>query len=448
MYRPDRPPLAYWTLPAFVSVLRALPYLKTLRTEPSAGSSVLQIGYNPPDWLAYLAMIRQVPDRGAFFFENPFTTELQSGRLVLLFHWLIGAISALTGADPNLVLELSRVLLLFAFFGVLWWFTRPILASRTERLWAAALIGLGGGLDVYLRPFAHALPEAPADLFRAATSSLYGWSTFGAFYNPLWIAALTGLLVLLRPVLSARELTKAQILLLGLGLALLWLIHPYSAIAFVAITSLHWTARALFYRSAFGLRDLASVGAVFALAVGPLILWQRMDPVFRMASNGVLGSLGRSVFWYPLTYGVVLVLAIWGLRIWASHGHTYRVAISSWIVAVAVLHSSMIWNGHHYVMYQHIPLSILAATAITTFTRGFGTTGLRRGAGVVAVLALVFGTPVLVSSEALREVEAREPVPTAALEMIEDLAQRPPGHVLASERLGNILPAHTHPQVF
>ena len=430
-----------------VSLLRALPYLKALRTRPSDGHAVLEVGFNPQDWLAYLAMVRQVADRGAFFFENPFTTEPQSGRFVLLFHWLMGSVSAVTGLQATTVLELSRVVLIFGFFAVLWWFLEPFLSSRTERLWATALIGLGGGLDVWVRPLAGFLPVPIGSPLLTATSQLYGWSTFGAMYNPLWIVALTVMLLLLRPIFSTRGKSCRENLLLGLGLALLWWIHPYSAVAMVAISCSHWAARALRSRSWAGLWALSTMGCAFALATVPVILWQRADPVFSAATDGFFGPLALSVLWYPLTFGALLVPAVLGLRISMRTGHEPWMALASWIVVVAVLHSSPIWNGYHFVMYQHIPLAILAAAGVVSLTRDVRFSRLR-AAGAVVLVALILATPVFATVEALQAVRSRDRITTSTFDLLEYLSTQPAGNVLAPADLGNLIPAYSHHKVF
>lgn len=417
---------------------------------------VLEVGYNPPDWLQYLAIVRQVPDRGAFLFHNPFTTEPQSGRFVLLYHWLMGAVSAVTGWDPGQVLEASRVVLIFLFFGVLWWFLAPFLETPGERLWAAALVGLGGGLDVWLRPLAGVLPHAFGESLKNATWQAYGWSTFGAMYNPLWIAALVIMLVLLRPILRRSESTAKprgsapsarKGALLGLGVALLWWVHPYSAVALVAIGATHWLARSLATRARAELGELAPAAFVFALLVGGVVFWQRMDPVYSAASNEFFGPLALSVFWYPLTYGAVLVFAVVGFASRSRSSRGALIALGSWVAAVAVLHSSPIWNGYHYVMYQHLPLSILAATGVVTLTRKLGA-GLPRAAGIVTLLVLSFGTPVLATIEAVQAVRARGRIAPETFDLLEHLSRQGAGNVLAPAELGNMIPAYSHHKVF
>src|SRR5689334_4179136 len=130
---PDRPPSWFWLMPLVAALIRTVPYLTVLRASPPPGKVYLKFGYIPKDFLAYLAFMRQVGDTGSSIFVNPYTTEPQQPRFVFLFHWLLGAVAALTG-HLNAVLELARFPLAFLLFWLLWRFLRDILPDRRERL--------------------------------------------------------------------------------------------------------------------------------------------------------------------------------------------------------------------------------------------------------------------------------------------------------------------------
>jgi hypothetical protein len=187
-----RPPSWYWWIPLAVAALRMLPVLSLRFATPSPGQSFLGVSYLPKDFLQYAAFSRQVAVDGSFFLANPFTTEPQSARFVLLFHWLLGIVARVTGLPALDVLEWSRVPLLVLFFATLWWFLRPVLSERKDRLAAAVLVGFAGGLESWVRPFGSGWLPASIDLrLQQDTSALHGWSAFASFYNPLWIAGLT-----------------------------------------------------------------------------------------------------------------------------------------------------------------------------------------------------------------------------------------------------------------
>src|SRR6185503_18610596 len=174
-----------------VALLRALPFLQLIVRQPPRGYVYMPIGYLPKDWLAYVALIRQAADTGRLLLANPFTTEPQQGRFVLLFHQALGALHLATGIDPFWLLELSRVPLLLVFFAVLWRFLGHLFVERRVKLWACALAAFAGGVEPFVLPLARALlSPATSQRIDRELWHFYGWSGFAAFYNPLWIAAL------------------------------------------------------------------------------------------------------------------------------------------------------------------------------------------------------------------------------------------------------------------
>src|SRR5687768_18323267 len=49
------------------------------------------------DHFQYAGFISRSAEEGKLFTENPFTTEPQKGRFVLLYMWMVGQIARLTG---------------------------------------------------------------------------------------------------------------------------------------------------------------------------------------------------------------------------------------------------------------------------------------------------------------------------------------------------------------
>src|SRR5262249_61263819 len=91
------PPASLWGAVAVVAVLRALPWLATVGAPPAAGSVLPPIGYNPKDWLQYVALIREAAAHGGPFLANPFTTDPQGARYLQLLPWALGRFVALHG---------------------------------------------------------------------------------------------------------------------------------------------------------------------------------------------------------------------------------------------------------------------------------------------------------------------------------------------------------------
>jgi hypothetical protein len=434
-----------WLAAAAAVLLRALPFLRVVASSGPPGSAPLPAGYVLNDWLAYVALVRQGPG----LLANPFTTEPQDGRIVLLLHQVLGAVHRATGADPFWLLELSRIPLVALLALVVWRFTRHVLPSDRERTWASCLVLLSGGLG-YLVLLA--LPILPEPLRAAAGQDLwtaYGWSTFEATYNPLWVAGSALVLVALRPLLqrggprTARDRVTASAAFLAS-----WLVHPYSAVV-VAAAALGPVASEWVSGERDGwprLRNVVVALAPAAAACCALLLWQLGDPAFGAASGGFFGQQAAPVFWYPVTLAAVGFFALRGLRAWADERHPWRHGFAGWIGAVVLLHSSNVVNGYHFVFALHAPLAILAAGPISRFFSS-GSKGRPGPALRGAVAAALFGSAIGVTAIDARSASAHH-LARPVHELLTALGDLPPGHVLAPAGLGNAVPAYGRHRVF
>jgi hypothetical protein len=438
------PPAVVWLAAAAAALLRALPFLRVVAGSGPPGTVPLPAGYVLNDWLAYVALVRQGPG----LLANPFTTEPQDGRIVLLLHQALAAVHRATGADPFWILELSRIPLVALLALAVWRFTGHILRSDRERVWASCLVLFSGGLG-YLVLLA--LPMAPEPLRAAAGQDLwtaYGWSTFEAAYNPLWVAGLTLQFLALRPLLqpggprTLRDGAAASVAFLAC-----WLVHPYSAVV-VAAAALVPAASEWVSGDRAGWARLRNVGVALApaaLACGALLLWQRADPAFRAASGGFFGQQAATVFWYPVTLAAVGFFALRGLRTWAGERHPWRHGFAGWVAALVLLHASNVVNGYHFVFALHAPLAMLAAGPVSRwFSSGRGApAAVARAAVALALFGSAIGTTALDAGAASAHYVARP-----LHDLLTELGRAPPGNVLAPAALGNVVPAYGRHRVF
>jgi hypothetical protein len=458
-----RPPKWLWLLAAAIALLRALPFAATFVLPEPEQLAFVHVGYMPEDMHAYLSFIRQADVEGSFFLENRFVTAEQSGRFILLLHWLLGKVSAVTGIGPEWTLELSRIPLVFLFFGTVWWFLEPLFRGpdgARQRRWAVVLIAASGGVQGLLRPLAERLPEAVGRPFLRDTWHLNGWNTFEGLYNPLWIGGLILTLLLLRPALerfapgrAPRRSPAVERLLRvvrALGLVVLFFVHPYSALVVLGITAalplVSFIVDGNFERHrAVGEMMIALAAAV---AIALVSAWQRLDPVFASSSEKFFGIFLLPVLWYPVTFGVLLALALRGATNWIESRHPFRAPIIAWVAVVVMLHTSSWINGYHFILYLHLPLAILAGSVAPRAWDEL----VRRGVGARLVLAvltvLLFVNPLLVTAESLSELRERNLVPRAFLEASAQLGQLPPGRVLAPPQMGLHVAARTSHSVW
>lgn len=444
----DRPPFALWLAPLLVAGLRALPWAAAVGGIKTAAGVPLPIGYNPKDWLQYVAFIREAA-AGDFLLANPFTTAAQDGRYLPVFFDLLGVVCRFTGVDPFTVLELSRVPLLFLLLAAVWQIGGVALVDRRHRVLASWLVMLAGGLEVVAERVVPYLPEQVGWQMQQDLWHLQGWNTFAASYNPLWVAALALTLVALLPLVrpgGPRGIRDA--LRLGGGFFLLVLIHPYSAIVVLAVAAgrplLGWLLALPNARAGAGV-TLAGLLPALALSLA-LWAWQSGDAVYRATAGRTLGVQALSVFWYPVTLGVVGLLAIRGWRWWITGDEAGRLGLGAWTLAVVVLHSSTVLNGYHFVFHLWPPLCLAAAPALASTldrlrARPWGL------AGVAALLVLLFQTPLTLTAKCVGEV-ATHRIRPSGLDALGVLAALPAGNVLAPTDLGNYVPAYTNHRVY
>jgi hypothetical protein len=447
----DRPPVAFWMIPLAVALLRTLPFLWLRCVTPPEGLAFIGVGFIPKDFLAYLALIRQVGDDGAWLLHNPFTTDPQCPRFILLFHWGLGLISSVTGLAPVWVLELSRIPLTFVFFWALWRFLGPILTHPSDRLWGCVLVGFSGGIEGFFRPFASQLPEAFAQPFMEMTWAMFGWNTLAAFFNPLWIAALIPTLFVLRPILAPNGPQNGRdLVVIGAGFFLTYWIHPYTAIFILAVAFAGPVIELVLGQK----MDRWKTGKIALALVLPLLLialigrWQAQDAVYRVSASRVFGGQELAVFWYPWTLGILGVLAIRGARLWFHQSRPYRFGLLAWVMAVVFLHTSPVINGYKFAFLLHLPLCIYAAPAVREMTADLRLAAPARKLKAIALLILLFASAVFVPFESLGEVERDNFIPAEYAQIIETLSHKPAGNALVPEELGNILPAFTAHRVW
>lgn len=443
------PPRTYWLIPLVLSMLRMLPFWRIRWTSPPEGEAWLGLGYLPRDFLAYRSFIRQAIDAPPPFHLNLFTTEPQEPRFLLLFHEILGWIGRLTGATPEALLEWSRVPLIFLLFFLAWRLSGRFFESRQERVWFAVLLGFAGGLESLVRLWANVLPPEWAPSLLGSTWQLQGWSTFAASYNPLWLAAFCLAFALIERLMHVLKQGGTW----GwIQIALLWgtlfFTHPYSALHVLVFLGvfLAWTGlrQGKLTKPSAGMA-LSCLGTVLCGA-GLITFWQRAEPVFLAASGGVFGRQPMSLFWYPITLGVLGVFAVLGALNWKRESHPALPCVLIWLGSATVLHANPWMIGYKFVMCLHAPLCILATPALVRWLAP-NPQGKPPRSGLVWIpVLLLFVNPLPMTLESFREAPEINRVPADNFRVVEALRDKPVGPVLPTPDLGNMLPAYLpHP---
>jgi hypothetical protein len=448
---PGFPPWYFWLVPLAVAALRAVPFLLTRVVSPQPGMTLVPVGYNPLDAYAYAGFIRQAAETGDWLLFNPHTILPQDGRYFLPLFSLLGYVCRWTGADPFWVLELSRVPLIFAFFAALWWFLQPLIPNMRRRMIASCLVGFSGGLELLLLATLNYWPTSSRNVVLEALSDDHGWSTFAALNNPLWVAGLTLTLVALRPLMQSGGPTRGRDWVQFVaGFVATYFVHPYSGLVVLGVTVGLLVARWAFPVPGGRGMHLKKGGAALALGlgiVGAVALWQNQDPVFRLTAGRVLGDHQLSVFWYPVTLGALGLLAVQGWRRWLRAEVPHRLEIGVWTVTVMWMHASPLFNGFHFVFHLHLPLCIVAATAMDEWLTRFNEARWRTQLATALVLAATFQSAAAVTWRSARTALGHQ-FPNDAMAAIERLGQEPAGKVYTAPFLGTLIPAYTSHRVY
>lgn len=429
-----------------VAALRALPYLTAIRDHGTSGGVLPPIGYNPKDWVTYVAFIREAASNGLLLQANPFTTLPQDGRYLLLLQDALGFVCRWTGASPFALLELSRVPLLALVLLAFWRVTGVVLAERRERVLACWLLLFSGGFEVLVDLGAAWIPSQVQGTVQQDLWHLQGWNTFAASYNPLWLAGLALTFVTLTPLLRPHgPAGRRDVATLAVGIPVLSWTHPYSAIVVVAVAA----ARPILAWVLGADRPLAGVASILAglvpalVVLGAISRWQRADAVYAITSNYAFGPQTLPVFWYPVTLGAVGFFAVRGWRRWIADGCAAWVGVAVWTITVVLLHTSPLLGGYHFVSHLHPPLCLAAASGLLPVSdrlRG-------RPVAWAALAILLFQTPLTLTWKCVREVQDQR-IPHATMRAVEALAPLPPGNVLSSSDVGLYVPAYTPHRVF
>jgi hypothetical protein len=144
-----------------------------------------------------------------------------------------------------------------------------------------------------------------------------------------------------------------------------------------------------------------------------------------------------SVFWYPLTYGLLIPLAAFGMRWSGEMPERPRYLLFAWLASSFILSVNPLFAGVKYQFLIHLPLAVFAAHGIECLRErsswikraSHGLTAMVVGAGL-----LIHG-PVTIVRDMLAPVsEPYAYVSRSELKAMRFLDEQPPGTVLCSYR--------------
>ena len=243
---------------------------------------------------------------------------------------------------------------------------------------------------------------------------------------------------------------------MGRGLTLpivIWFLHPHTGLIAYLTFGLYVlipAAAALWRLEPIPWREVKQhllatfpflVSFVFVAAY---VVWARKDMVF--AENTRQASVWNpyySVFLYPFTYGLLLILALFGMRWSTSLNGRPRRALLALLASSFILSTNPFFSGVKYQYLMHLPLAILAARGLLELRRRCDRVrALTRGVGAAVLGAALFLNPPLTLLKDMPKTATDRDIylSRAEIEAMRFLNSQPPGNVLCSTRPGGRIP--------
>jgi hypothetical protein len=174
------------------------------------------------------------------------------------------------------------------------------------------------------------------------------------------------------------------------------------------------------------------------------LVWARQDQVYAINAQHVFKwTPTYSIFLYPFAYGLLLPLAMYGIRWSESLGANARDVLIAWLAASTILSLNPFLSGVKFQYLVHLPLALFATNGFlelrrrSEYVRYF-----LKGAG-----GLVFGTFLFLNSGLLvfkdfpsTTSDSSIFISAAEMDAMKFLKQQPPGNVLSSATAGNRIP--------
>lgn len=321
---------------------------------------------NGGDQMVYFSLIRQAAE-GKNVLLNLYTNEEQVGLISPLW-WLLGKIVKITNLSIPVAYYLATM-----FSGILLlWFVfklgQKIFSKFWQQLALLPIISLAGGMGIFFifrvlfPPNGEALTEF--DLFTQTISAdLFFGEGFGFSslrHSPLFVLSQLALLLLFWWIAEKVDLAKWwQVILVGFGVFLLTLIHPYDAVILAVFIfvygSLYWFNK----NKSINWLKVVPLGMGALLAVIYFFYLKRIDPSFNGWS---LQNVTRTP--YPMSflagYIWLLIPAVYGcLLAWRQKNHRLQ-WLSLWFLASAFLLFFPVQTQRRFASGVYIPLGILA----------------------------------------------------------------------------------------
>lgn len=452
-------------VPALRTIPTIAPYFKSPAITSHGRSNHLKpmfagvSGFHNYDTHQYLSYARQAGDSSALFMENPYTTEPQDGRFLILSTFFVGRLSKITGMSLPVAYTAASFLAGIVLFISLWLLSGVIFTGRKERICFYLLLAFSGGMEWVVELIKRGISKESLSSLDNIFSIDRGYSVFYWSQNGIWCmgmaAVVFSLWLLLKSPAESGKTFSPRVLCAGLVLALAFFLHPYSAIGGMGVIFLSavWVFLSASDQNKSALwKTCLLVDAIAFVPILAYLLWARGDEVFRqMTDQGWIPGKSIGFWWYPLTYGGIFFLAAYGLKNRRGLKSKSRSIIFPWTAGFVVICSVPYFSGYKYQHLLAIPLAAFATLGYFRLSERLKSKSraiilpaiwvLLCTGSVTATLMPVFKD----MSYAARTYYYLEDSETKALKALEEA---PDGNVLSSISTGKFIPWMTGKKVF
>jgi hypothetical protein len=345
----------------FIAVA-TLPYIIVYLATPA---DLFYTGFlsNPEDGHSYLAKMRQGM-RGDWLFHLPYTPEPHQGEFLFTYYLALGHLSRWLSIPPILIFHLARIVNGFLLLLVLYYAVACCFQDRSQRRFAFTITALGSGFGW----LATLLGHMTADMWVPE-----GYIFYSLFANPHFPLAIALILLLVfwsvTPWGTRRPSWRRLIALLPAA-ALLGLVQPFCLLSVGVVLVLYalilWVEKRLLpWREVASLATIGTAGLPFVLNA---YLATIRNPAF--AAWSAQNQTPSPPPWdMAASYGIVLILALVGLRfaLWRRRDSDWL--LGSWAVSTALLLYAPFSLQRRLVMGLIVPLGLLATMGWCVLTQ-------------------------------------------------------------------------------
>ena len=337
--------------------LTCLPYLVAWLLTP-ADAQYTGLLINHYDGESYYAKMQQGA-RGDWLFHLPFTSESHEGAFVYTFYLALGQLAGVLRLPIPWVYHLARAAGSLFLLLVAYRFMARFLDSVQIRRAAFLLLGFSAGFGWLLAP----LGLITADLWVAE-----GFTFLSMLVNPHFPLAIGLMLLVFIAVLdlqvkdgrTRQRLAGAAAASLGLSF-----VHPIAVpIALVVLglysTLLAWQTRRIPWPEVVGM-GLATVAAAPVL-ISVLIAFSTNTALVAWSEQNLTPS--PPPWDYALAYGLILVLALGGIKMALRRRARTDLFLLGWVGGVVVLLYVPFALQRRFITGLHLPLTVLAALGL------------------------------------------------------------------------------------